>query len=91
MLTRLATSLRHSSHQARHFSVALNTVTKDSLLQQTDYRWIGDYVQTVGRSQDAGEHTELVDLYFRKQFRKISRHDALAVISKVTEEDRGKI
>ena len=48
-------------------------------------------MQTVGRSQDAGEHTELVDLYFRKQFRKISKHDALAVISKVTEEDRGKI
>lgn len=91
MLTRLATSIRVSTHHARHFSVALNTVSKDSLLKQTDYRWIGDYVQTVGRSEDAGQHTELVDLYFRKQFRKISKQDALTVISKVTEEDRGKI
>lgn len=95
MLSRLAASpyLRSLSttSSARHFAVSLNSVSKESLLNQSDYKWLGDYVQTVGRSADAGEHPELVDLCFRKKFRKISQHDALAIIEKVTEEHKGKI
>lgn len=37
------------------------------------------------------KHTELIDTYFRRQFRKLSVQDALAVIEKCSQTERGEL
>ena len=73
------------------FSVAdLQNVTRDQVVNSKDTKWIGSYARAVVQSGDAsGTHSEALNEFFRKNFRKLSSDQALDVINslaKVSEE-----
>mmetsp|Transcript_39611 Transcript_39611/g.51907 ORF Transcript_39611/g.51907 Transcript_39611/m.51907 type:complete len:148 (+) Transcript_39611:46-489(+) len=71
----------------------LSTLKRQDVLSATDSKWVASYAQAVVESGDAaGNHSDNLDEYFRKNFRKISSAQALDVInslSKVSSEPAG--
>ena len=60
----------------RAFAVSvgdLSSVKREDVLKSSDSKWIGSYVKAVVESGDAsGAHSDNIDEYFRKNFRKMS-------------------
>ena len=69
----------------RFFSVSatdLQAVKREDVLSATDSKWIGQYTQAVVASGDStGAHSDALNEYFRKNFRKMSREQALDVVN----------
>ena len=65
-----------SSVVRRAFSVSaadLGSVTRQDVLGASDSKWISSYVQAVVQSGDSsGSHSENLNEYYRKNFRKVS-------------------
>ena len=73
----------------RAFSVSaanLSSIKREEVLSSTDSKWFGSYVQAVVQSGDAsGAHSDNINEYFRKNFRKMSAPQALDVINSLVE------
>ena len=60
----------------------LANVKREDVVSATDSKWMGSFVEAVVRSGDAnGAHSDAINEYFRKNFRKLSQEQALDVVS----------
>ena len=72
---------------ARCFSaVNLATIKRDDVLSNSDSKWLASYVQAVVKSGDqSGSHSDALDEYFRRNFRKLSSAQAIDVVNSLAE------
>ena len=62
--------------------MSLGSVSRADLLASKDYEWVGRYAKEVAVADDV-THAGYLDEYMRKNFRKMSAKDALAVLSQL--------
>ena len=66
----------------------LGQVTRDDIVSCTDSKWMSNLVKSVALSGDS-THTDALDEFHRKQFRKTSTEDAIATLRLLGELDDG--
>ena len=70
----------------RNFAVLnasdLSSIKKEDVVGSGDTEWIGDYLKTVADQGDEA-HAEFVEEYFRKNFRKLSKDQAVSIVGKL--------
>ena len=60
----------------------LSAIKREDVISATDSKWIASYTQAVVASGDqSGAHSDALNEYFRKNFRKLSREQALDVVN----------
>ena len=73
----------------RHFSLVstaqLGSIKRDQVLSSTDTKWIGSYARAIVEDGDStGAHSDALNEYFRKNFRKLSVEQAMDVVNELT-------
>ena len=59
--------------------IDLSSVKKEDVVSCQDAKWMTGFVKQVALAGD-GSYTDAIDEYHRKQFRKISKEDAIATL-----------
>ena len=72
----------HHHHSPASSTFNFNAVTKSSLLDSKDYKWVGQYVKavTLAPHSEIGSHPAQIDEYFRKSFRKLTSRQAYEIL-----------
>ena len=60
-------------------AIDLSSVKKEDVVACSDAKWMSSFVKQVALAGD-GSYTDAIDEYHRKQFRKISKEDAIATL-----------
>ena len=73
-------------------TINLQTIRREDVIGARDTTWIGDFVKTLAQQGDqTGSHSEALNEYFRKNFRKMTAPQAKVVISSIAEASKGPI
>ena len=71
-------------------AIDLSSVKREDVVSCSDAKWMSSFVRQVGQAGDSS-YTDAIDEYHRKQFRKISKEDAIATLRLLGEHgDDGK-
>ena len=85
----MLSSLIKSSGSLRCFSTAVSassigSVKREDVIGSTDPKWIGTVTKAVMQSGDqSGNHSDALNEYFRKNFRKLTSAQALSIIGEM--------
>ena len=79
--------------QFRNFSLVsasqLGSISRDQVLGASDSKWIGSYAKAIIENGDStGQHSDALNEYMRKNFRKLSTGQAMDIINSIGEDEK---
>ena len=67
----------------------MSSVNREQVLGQSDTKWIGNYAKAIVEDGDStGSHSDALNEYFRKNFRKLSSEQAMDVVNSLADSSK---
>ena len=87
MFARINLSLVRQFNARAFSTVNFSDVTRASLLESNDHKWVGQYLKSMSAAPlaETKEHTANIDEFMRKNFRKLTVQQALEIIEPISQ------